>query len=280
MRALIIDDQPLIVSGLQAVMASLQTPVGTSCAESPDAARRLLASDMHFDFVLLDLDLEGSGGLNFFSELRSMCPAMSIVVLLESKSNELVSQLILRGATGFVFKRASHAMLTEALHLAISGVVYVPPTKLRSQAPAGGSGLRGSFEGLPVGNLSPVRRLASARGLTPRQTDVLELLALGQSNKLIARMLNLSVETIKDHVAVILRVLNVTSRTHVVSAMIQSSEETRHLADAASFRSVSQSLTSDGLRPAARTRSRSPPVTARAASTVRRGPWTATVDAG
>jgi len=62
--------------------------------------------------------------------------------------------------------------------------------------------------------------------------------------------------------------------------MIQSSEETRHLADAASFRSVSQSLTSDGLRPAARTRSRSPPVTARAASTVRRGPWTATVDAG
>jgi DNA-binding NarL/FixJ family response regulator len=65
MRALIIDDQPLIVSGLQTVMASLQTPVVTSCAESPDAARRLLASDMHFDLVRLDLDLAGSGGLNF-----------------------------------------------------------------------------------------------------------------------------------------------------------------------------------------------------------------------
>jgi len=279
MRALIIDDQPLIVSGLQAVMASLQTPVETSCAESADAARRLLASDMHFDFVLLDLDLAGSGGLNFFSELRRTYPAMSIVVLLESNSNELVSRLVVMGATGFLFKRASRAMLIDALHLAISGVVHVPPTKPRSQAPAS-SGLRGSFEGLRVGNPSPVRRLASARGLTSRQTDVLELLVLGQSNKLIARTLNLSVETVKDHVAVILRVLNVTSRTHVVLAMIQSSEETRHLADAASFRSVSQSLTSDGLRPAARTRSRSPPVTARAASTVRRGPWTATVDAG
>jgi len=102
MRALIIDDQPLIVSGLQAVMASLQTPVETSCAESADAARRLLASDMHFDFVLLDLDLAGSGGLNFFSELRRTYPAMSIVVLLESNSNELVSRLVVMGATGFV----------------------------------------------------------------------------------------------------------------------------------------------------------------------------------
>jgi len=262
MRELIIDDQPLIVSGLQAVMASLPTPVETSCAESTDAARRLLASNTHFDFVLLDLDLEGSGGLNFFSELRGTYPAMSIVVLLESNSNELVSRLILMGATGFVFKRASRAMLTEALHLAISGVVYVPPTTPRSQAPAAGSGLRGSFEALRVGNLSPARRLASARGLTTRQTDVLELLALGQSNKLIARTLNLSVETVKDHVAVILRVLNVTSRTHVVLAMIHSPEETRRLAGTATFRSVSQGPTGDRLRLAARNGSRSPPVTA------------------
>ena len=58
-------------------------------------------------------------------------------------------------------------------------------------------------------------------GLTPRQTDVLELLLQGQSNKLIARALNLSVETIKDHVAAVLRTLNVSSRTQAVLAVSQ-----------------------------------------------------------
>jgi DNA-binding NarL/FixJ family response regulator len=58
-------------------------------------------------------------------------------------------------------------------------------------------------------------------GLTPRQTDVLALLMQGQPNKLIARELNLSVETVKDHVAAVLRALNVSSRTQAVLAVSQ-----------------------------------------------------------
>jgi DNA-binding NarL/FixJ family response regulator len=58
-------------------------------------------------------------------------------------------------------------------------------------------------------------------GLTPRQTDVLALLLRGQPNKLIARELNLSVETVKDHVAAVLRALNVSSRTQAVLAVSQ-----------------------------------------------------------
>jgi len=58
-------------------------------------------------------------------------------------------------------------------------------------------------------------------GLTPRQTDVLALLLKGYSNKLIARELNLSVETVKDHVAAVLRALNVSSRTQAVLAVSQ-----------------------------------------------------------
>ena len=58
-------------------------------------------------------------------------------------------------------------------------------------------------------------------GLTPRQTDVLALLLQGKPNKLIARDLNLSVETVKDHVAAVLRTLNVSSRTQAVLAVSQ-----------------------------------------------------------
>ena len=62
-------------------------------------------------------------------------------------------------------------------------------------------------------------------GLTPRQSDVLALLLQGKPNKLIARELNLSVETVKDHVAAVLRALNVSSRTQAVLAVGQMTRE-------------------------------------------------------
>ena len=62
-------------------------------------------------------------------------------------------------------------------------------------------------------------------GLTPRQTDVLGLLLQGKPNKLIARELGLSVETVKDHVAAVLRALNVSSRTQAVLAVSQMTQE-------------------------------------------------------
>ena len=62
-------------------------------------------------------------------------------------------------------------------------------------------------------------------GLTPRQTEVLSLLLQAKPNKLIARELNLSVETVKDHVAAVLRALNVSTRTQAVLAVSQMSQE-------------------------------------------------------
>ena len=251
MRALIIDDQPLIVSGLQAVMAALRAPPAVSCAESPQAARRLLTSDLHFDLVLLDLELEGGGGFDFLAELRETHPAMSIVVLSASNSNDLVSRAIFLGAMGFVFKRSSNATLVEALQLVISGVVYVPPMRMRSQPAlsfsgwAKDSGWGAQLESGSTPAPLPTRSVASARGLTPRQTDVLELLLLGQSNKLIARSLNLSIDTVKDHVTSLLRTLNVTSRTQVVLAMSPLAGTPRHSVRASPFDGAAKRLTDD-----------------------------------
>ena len=70
----------------------------------------------------------------------------------------------------------------------------------------------------------PAAALAAFR-LTPRQTDVLALLLQGKPNKLIARDLNLSVETVKDHVAAVLRTLNVSSRTQAVLAVSQMNQQ-------------------------------------------------------
>ena len=229
MKALLIDDHPLILSGLQSIMQGLDDDVVVVCVETARAAREKLASDSEFDLVLLDLQLGDSSGFDLLVELRVAYPSLSVVVVSSSDANEDVSRAIYLGAMGFVPKRASNEILSEALHKVMSGDIYVPPMVMRSQsAPKPGErrddvswGLR--LEGLPAADAATARTQAAALGLTPRQTDVLQLLLQGQSNKLIARALNLSVETIKDHVAAVLRTLNVSSRTQAVLAVSQMS---------------------------------------------------------
>jgi DNA-binding NarL/FixJ family response regulator len=245
MRALIVEDQPLLVRGLQEVMGGLQPTIAVSCADCVGAARHTLASEPPFDLVLLDLELDGSGGLDFLDELRSAHPALPIVVLSASNANDLVGRAIFMGAMGFVLKRASTDTIVEALRLVLSGVVYVPPLKLRSpceRAPRASVRDEGWGIGLAPAEAvppSPYRRLASMQPLTSRQAQVLELLLLGQSNKLIARALNLSVYTVKDHVGSLLRMLNVTSRTQAVLAIGRLAGKPPHLANASSSRPAS-----------------------------------------
>ncbi len=226
MKALLIDDHPLILSGLQLVIQGFGDEVSVACVETARAARELLATDADFDIVLLDLHLGDCSGFELLEELRAAYPALSVVVVSSSDSNDDVTRAIYLGAMGFIPKRASNEILFDALSMVMSGGIYVPPMVLRSHLPAAvgrtddhGWGFR--TEGLPAGDGSFSRSSAASLGLTPRQTDVLELLLQGQSNKLIARALNLSVETIKDHVAAVLRTLNVSSRTQAVLAVSQ-----------------------------------------------------------
>ena len=225
MKALLIDDHPLVLSGLQIVIQGFGADVSVVCVETARGARELLAEDASYDIVLLDLQLGDCSGFELLEELRVAYPSLSVVVVSSSDSNDDVSRAIYLGAMGFVPKRASNEILFEALSMVMSGGIYVPPMGLRSQLPAAGRkeghgwGVRA--EAGPGFDPTNTRSSAAALGLTPRQTDVLELLLQGQSNKLIARALNLSVETIKDHVAAVLRTLNVSSRTQAVLAVSQ-----------------------------------------------------------
>lgn len=229
MKALLIDDHPLILSGLQSVMQGLDDDVVVVCAETARAAREKLAADSEFDLVLLDLQLGDSSGFDLLVELRAAYPSMSVVVVSSSDANEDVSRAIYLGAMGFVPKRASNEILFEALHKVMSGDIYVPPMGMRSQSALKPGQRRDDaswshrVESASTADPAAARAQAASLGLTPRQTDVLQLLLQGQSNKLIARALNLSVETIKDHVAAVLRTLNVSSRTQAVLAVSQMS---------------------------------------------------------
>jgi DNA-binding NarL/FixJ family response regulator len=247
MKVLLIDDHPLILSAIRHVIRDLSKDVVVVGVESAVEARSALRREPNFDLLLLDLNLGDIPGFDLLAELRACYPAIPVVVISGSERASDVIQSIDGGAMGFVPKRASTELLFEALHLVISGGIYVPPMAY----------LRGDSVGPPLADVGPLSNdsqtavvdfdVASASapapprstppagtataplsveglGLTTRQCEVLTLLLQGKANKVIARELNLSVETVKDHVAAVLRSLGVNSRTQAVLAVSQLQE--------------------------------------------------------
>jgi len=224
MKVLLIDDHPLILQALQNVIQGMGSQVSVVGVNGARAAREALAADGSFDLMLLDLRLGDADGFELLAELRAGWPAVPVVVVSASDRSADVIRAIDLGAMGFVPKRASNEILTEALNVVMSGGIYVPPMAMRSH----GEPLPDDADAMHAVAAAPGADAAkppalSAFKLTPRQTDVLGLLLRGQSNKLIARELNLSVETVKDHVAAVLRTLGVNSRTQAVLAVSQMS---------------------------------------------------------
>ena len=227
MKVLLIDDHPLILSALQTIIQGLGEHVNVVCSSTARQARELLITDSDFDLVLLDLQLGDADGFDVLVEFRAAYPALPVVVVSASDRSSDVIRSIDLGAMGFVPKRASNATLFEALHLVMSGGIYVPPMAMGFER----ADVVGDLQHPPT-ELNQVRDSAqsshfqtpldlSTVGLTPRQNEVLGLLLQGKPNKLIARDLSLSVDTVKDHVAAVLRALKVSSRTQAVLAVSQ-----------------------------------------------------------
>ncbi len=236
MKVLLIDDHPLILAALQAVIRGLGddvTVVGVSTARD---ARAALKQDPDHDLVLLDLHLGDSDGFELLAELRGLYPALPIVVVSASDRASDVIRAIDAGAMGFVPKRASNDTLFEALRLVMSGGIYVPPMTLgiapvSAAPPNEEETVPDVMRPHPIDDVDALASAAArapyqvpaasldSLGLSKRQTDVLAYLLQGMPNKMIAREMHLSVDTVKDHVAAVLRALGVSSRTQAVLAI-------------------------------------------------------------
>ena len=244
MRVLLIDDDPLILAALQAVIRGLGDDVTVLGVGSPAEARAALKSDPDPDLVLLDLYLGEGDGFDLLSELRERHPALPIVVVSASDRASDVIRAIDAGAMGYVPKRASNATLFEALRLVMSGGIYVPPMTLGVAAdsleppidgdtmpdvmrPHPTAGVDRHAASAPRAPHAPAATSLDSLGLSKRQADVLAYLLQGMPNKIIARELKISVDTVKDNVAAVLRALGVSSRTQAVLAV---SQMTQHAA--------------------------------------------------
>jgi DNA-binding NarL/FixJ family response regulator len=240
MKVLLVDDHPLILAALQSVIRGLGDDVTVMGVGSEREARAALKQDPDYDLVLLDLHLGDSDGFDLLADLRKLYPALPIVVVSASDRASDVIRAIDAGAMGFVPKRSANDTLFQALRLVMNGGIYVPPMALglSSATPEpDGDTVPDIMRPRPSDHdLDEIAHNASAAphqqpapsfeslGLSPRQADVLSYLLKGLPNKLIAREMGLSIETVKDHVAAVLRALKVSSRTQAVLAISQMSQ--------------------------------------------------------
>lgn len=209
MKTFIAHGRPLVRAGLRAlILDNIETAEVVEVESFDDALAAAKLGGV--DLFLLDLALPGLGGFEGLRTLRAALPDAPIVVVAGTENEADVSLAIDNGARGFIPEWSSAELFVNALRLVLSGNVYVPPSALRkstSRDAAAPSPQAGSY------------RLNS---LTPRQREVLALIAVGDSNKEMADKLGIAEGTIRIHVAAILKGLNLRNRTQAALLAVQS----------------------------------------------------------
>jgi DNA-binding NarL/FixJ family response regulator len=188
------DDHPIMRSALASALAALGAP---RFVEASDAAGTLALLDANpdLDLLLVDLRMPGANGTETIRTLRSRAPQVPLVVVSADEDPGCVASLLALGVSGYVPKSESPAVIVSAVRLVLAGGTYVPPR-------------------LMTGGATP----APKPDLTPRQEEVLRLLAQGLPNKSIANALGVSEGTVKVHLIAVFRTLNVRNRTAAVLA--------------------------------------------------------------
>ncbi len=199
------DDHPIVRAALVNALAAL----GPShrFLEAHDAASTFALVDAHpeLDLLLLDLAMPGGKGIDAVRDIRARAPDLPVAIVSAEEDTRVVNELLALGVCGFVPKSDPSGVIVSAVRLMLDGGIYFPPRLLRTgiSAPA--------VEGT---GMSAADRL----GLTPRQFDVVRLLARGEPNKVIARHLGVTEGTVKVHLLAIFRALGVRNRTAAVLA--------------------------------------------------------------
>jgi DNA-binding NarL/FixJ family response regulator len=189
---LIVDDHPIIHhtlgSAVSAVLPEARQHFAFNLAESFDIAGRITADAL----VLLDLGLPDATGIDVLKRFRTAFPRMTVAVVSANESSVLVAAALKSGAAGYIPKTSTPNLMMAALKVVIAGGTYIPPQIL----PEAGQ--------LPV--------------LTPRQFEVLLLIAKGASNRDIAQALGIADNTAKQHTHAVFQALNVSSRAQAIIA--------------------------------------------------------------
>jgi DNA-binding NarL/FixJ family response regulator len=184
LRILLADDHALVRAGLRALLTELGMTVVAECGDGQDALR--LIAETKPDLALVDISMPGLNGLEVAARAQKEFPGTRVVILSMHIDDELVRRALSSGAAGYLVKNADRSEFEMALRAVANGETWLSPAVSRRIAESYAQGSRPSGESV-------------FELLTPRQREVLQLIAEGYSNKEIASRLELAVKTVETH---------------------------------------------------------------------------------
>jgi DNA-binding NarL/FixJ family response regulator len=203
-RVLLVDDEDLMRAGIASVLSSDETiDVVGEAADGRAAVERAIA--LRPDVVLMDVRMPGLDGITATREMLAVSPDVKVVILTTFEQDDYIFGALSAGASGFLLKRTRPEELIAAIHTTAAGDSLLSPSVTRTVIQR--------MAQQPAPDASSEERLDE---LTPREREVLELIARGLSNGQIAAALVVEESTIKTHVRHILRKLRLRDRVHAV----------------------------------------------------------------
>jgi DNA-binding NarL/FixJ family response regulator len=190
-RVLLADDHETVREGLRAILSA--DPDITVVGEAADGESAVAGTrTIHPDVVVMDVTMPGLNGFQATQNIKECCPQTRVVVLTRHTHEAYVHEFLRAGASGYVLKQSRSAELVRAVHAVSGGATYVDPA------------------------LSTAMKTPMRGTLSPREEQVMRLVALGHSNKEIGSTLNVSVKTVEAHKANAGQKLGLASRADVV----------------------------------------------------------------
>ena len=206
-RILIVDDHEVVRLGLRILFedeAELEV-----VAEAGDAQQALLEAERHHPQVaVLDINLPGRSGLEVCREIRQRYPETRVVMLTSYADDDFIVAALRAGASGYVLKQVGGGELVRAVQAAARGETALDPqTAARVVA--------------RLRDLENKAEVDAFRMLSPREREVLALVAAGQSNKAIGAELNLSEITVRNYISNMLEKLSLNNRVELAAYAMQ-----------------------------------------------------------
>jgi two-component system response regulator NreC len=192
MTSVVLVDDHAVVRGALRALLDAQEDLEVAGEANDIAGARARVAESEADVLVLDVNLPDGLGVDAVADLRQAHPGTQIVLLTMERDIGLARRALDDGALGYLFKDAAHLELVEAVRAAARGERYLPAAVSAGLSRDPGDG--------------------DTQTLSPRETDVLRLMALGHTNREIGEQLDLSVRTVETHRAHIQQKLGLTTR--------------------------------------------------------------------